>query len=297
VTMLGPDILVRTLSKSTTGTGSSKFAHGNSWQYHSRSDRHSKIACWALVFDLMRHCALLRDHAREGRVGVGINHEMHDFRNKKKKNLDLVICLRAPSSALGGSKGRARGATDFASLAPLYGIEFTRTERTDLDALPTLAISGVSSVLVATEAKAAMTAHQKARPRLHDELTSSHQTIHGDNNDAIAAGIVLVNAAPTFISPDRNEWDLSKIPPRISNHRPQDAQLVVDGLAKLQCRSKVGDEGFDAVGVVVVDCRNDGTPVRVVTASPPAPAPTADFDYARFVRRLAQLYGTRFSRI
>lgn len=295
--MLGPQILVRTLSKPTTGTGASKFAFGNAWQYHSRSDRHSKIACWALVFDLMRHCSLLREHAAAGKVGLGINHEMHDFRNKKKKNLDLVICTRAPLDASGGSKAGAKRAADFAALAPAYDIALTPQEADQLAALPTLVRSGVSSVLVATEAKAAMTAHQKARPRLHDELTSSHQTIHGDNSDAIAAGIVLVNSSDTFISPDKNEWPLGSVPTRVSHHKDNAATLVLEGLSKLQCRSKVGDDGFDAVGVVVVACRNDGSPIRLVAESPPAPAPTTDFDYGRFVRRVAQLYATRFARI
>ncbi|MDP9916732.1 hypothetical protein J2W24_002379 [Variovorax boronicumulans] len=295
--MYGPGLLARTLGKPTSGTGASKFAHGNEWQYHSRSDRHSKIACWGLVFDMMRHCSLLREHAAEAKVGLGINHEMHDFRNNKKKNLDLVICTRAPLESSGGSKAGARKAADFAALASVYGIDLTPKESDELHALPTLARSGVSSVLVATEAKAAMTAHQKARPRLHDELTSSHQTIHGDNSEAIAAGIVLVNASETFISPDRNEWPLGSVPTRISVHKANAATLILEGLEKLQCRAKIDDDGFDAVGVVVIACRNDGSVIRVVTESPPAPGPTANFDYARFVRRLAQLYATRFARI
>jgi hypothetical protein len=297
VRMLGPQILVRTLSKPTTGTGASKFAYGNEWQYHSRSDRHSKIACWTLMFDLLRHCELLREHAASGKVGLGINHEMHDFRNKKKKNLDLVICTRAPFESRGGSKGGARKADSFAALSPVYGIELTPDENDELRSLPNLTLSGVSSVLIATEAKAAMTAHQKARPRLHDELTSSHQTIHGDNSDAIAAGIVLVNASQTFVSPDENKWPLGSVPTKVSVHKPNAATLVLEGLGKLQCRSRVDDVGFDAVGVVVVDCPNDGSPIRLVTESPPAPEPSTDFDYARFIRRLAQLYGTRFARI
>lgn len=297
MSMIGPEILVRTLSKATSGSGASKFAYGNQWQYHSRSDRHSKIACWTLVFDLMRHCDLLRDHAAVGKVGLGINHEMHDFRNKKKKNLDLVICTKAPLALRGSSKGGTRKAKNFAELASAYGIDLTLSEAAELRSLPPLVLSGVSSVLVAAEAKAAMTAHQKARPRLHDELTSSHQTIHGDNSEAIAAGIVLVNASPTFVSPDENKWPLGSMPTKISVHKENAATLILEGLAKLQCRSRIDDAGFDAVGVVTVDCRNDGSPICLVTASPPAPDPSSDFDYARFVRRLAQLYGTRFARI
>lgn len=294
--MLGPRILARTLTVPAAGAGK-PFQFGNVWQYHSRSDRHSKVACWGLVLDLLTECPLLRTHVEAGKVRLGINHELRDFRNAKKKNLDLVLC-RATSgeAASGGSKAGAKGVRDFAGLVERYGIQLTRGDRKALGQLPELPIAGVATVLVATEAKAAMTAFLKARPRLKDELTSSHQTIHGDNQYAIAAGLVLVNAAPTFVSPDLNKHDLKQTPPLVSVHRqPQDAQKIVDGLRDLQRRSTVADSGFDALGVVVLDCRNDGSAVDVVTARPPAPAAADDFDYDRFIHRLAHLYATRFS--
>jgi hypothetical protein len=61
-----------------------------------------------------------------------------------------------------------------------------------------------ATVPVAIEAKACMTEFRKARPLLYDELNSSHLTIHGDTNGAIAAALVIVNIATTFISPTRN---------------------------------------------------------------------------------------------
>lgn len=68
----------------------------------------------------------------------------------------------------------------FAELAKEWGIVLTDAQRERLDDLPAL-VEGVvgSTVLVAMEAKAAMTAHTKARPRLYDELNSSHLTVHG----------------------------------------------------------------------------------------------------------------------
>lgn len=296
--MLGPRILARTLSVPTAGAGK-PFLFGNVWQYHSRSDRHSKVACWGLVLDLLTECPLLRAHVEAGKVRLGINHELRDFRNAKKKNLDLVLC-RATSGApeAGGSRGGSKAVRDFAGLVERYGIELTQNERKILGELPELPIASVSNVLVATEAKAAMTAFLKARPRLKDELTSSHQTIHGDNQHAIAAGLVLVNAASMFVSPDLNKHDLKATPAVTSTHRqPQDAQKVIDGLRDLQRRSTVADSGFDALGVVVLECRNDGSTVELVTAHPPAPVATDDFDYARFIHRLAHLYATRFSGI
>lgn len=202
--MHGPSILVRTLSIATTGAGSKPFAYGNEWQYHSQSDRHSKIACWGMTLDLLLSCPLLRRHIGEGKVGLGINHEMRDFRNNKKKNLDMVLCRSTPLQDKGGSRGGVRGARNFAALSDAYGLKLIESERRILKKLPALPIAGVATVLVATEAKATMTAFLKARPRLKDELTSSHQTIHGDNGSAIAAGLVLINGASTFISPGMN---------------------------------------------------------------------------------------------
>jgi hypothetical protein len=296
--MLGPRILARTLTVPTAGAGK-PFQFGNVWQYHSRSDRHSKVACWGLVLDLLTECPLLRTHVEAGKVRLGINHELRDFRNAKKKNLDLVLC-RATSGAstVGGSRAGAKGVGDFFGLVERYGIQLTKSEKNALGDLPTLPTASVATVLVAIEAKAAMTAFLKARPRLKDELTSSHQTIHGDNQHAIAAGLVLVNAAPTFVSPDRNKHDLKSSVPVVSKHRqPQDAQNIVDGLRDLQRRSTVSDSGFDALGVVALDCSNDGSTVKLVTAHPPAPSGTDDFDYDRFVHRLAHLYATRFSAV
>lgn len=292
----GPNILARTLSTKTTGAGSKPFAYGNAWQYHSQSDRHSKVACWGLTLDLLMNCPLLRTHIADGKVGLGINHELRDFRNNKKKKLDMVLCRIAASPAKTSLKRGPRGAHDFAALSTAYGLDLEPSDRAALAKLPILPIAGVATVLVATEAKAAMTAFLKARPRLKDELTSSHQTVHGDNESAIAAGLVLVNGASSFVSSSLNKHDLSRTPAIVSKHRqPEDAEKIVTGLRDIQRRSSPKDAGFDALGVIVIDCRNDGSSVTCVTGNRPAPTLEDDFDYGRFVHRVAHLYATRFS--
>lgn len=295
--MFCPDILARTLSVPCTGGGKG-YAYGNSWQYHSRSDRHSKVACWGLTFDLLVSCPLLREHIEQGKVKFGINHEMRDFRNNKKKNLDLVLCHASAAGTTGGSRGGGRGATSFAQLAQSYGINLLSSEAAALTKLPRLEIASVSSVLLVIEAKAAMTSFLKARPRLKDELGSSFQTIHGDTESAIAAGLVLVNTSNDFVSPDRNKFTLGgACPTDISLHQqPRNAIQVIEGLREIQRRSKVGDVGFDGLGVLLVNCRNDGvTPVTVNTSDPAILQANDDFEYGRFVQRLAHIYATRFA--
>ena len=81
--MKGPEIVARTMT-----VPSIRDQHGNDWQYHSRSDRHSKVACWATMFDLLEQSALLRRHVADGKVAFGVNHEFSDFRTRRKKKLD-----------------------------------------------------------------------------------------------------------------------------------------------------------------------------------------------------------------
>lgn len=279
--MLGPTIF----AASFVSRGG--FAFGNVWQYHSRSDQHSKVVCWGLLFDLMRHCALLRDHAARSVVGFGINHEMRDFRTNRRKNLDLVICRPRQDATIG--PGRT-----FAERGDEIGVMLDDDARRELAGLPTLTEQPVGAVHMALEAKACMTAFQKARPRLYDELDSSHATVHGNSPHAIAAGLAVVNTATTFISPDLNKHSLAEHAPVVSHHtQPKDARLVVEKLREIPRRARNGEEGFDALAIILVELRNDGSPVRLVD-NDPAPPPGDTYNYEMAVHRLAQLYEQKF---
>lgn len=279
--MYGPGILVRTLSKPER-----EDRWGNRWQYLSRSDHHSKVACWAIVFDLLRTCALLRRHVETGRVGFGINHEMRDFVHDRKKNLDVVLCT--PS---GAESKRSRH--DLSDMVLDYGIDLLDRERTDLAALPGLRSTPVGGVLMALEAKACMTAHQRALPRLYDELNSSHLTVHGATDQAIAAGFTMVNIAERYLSPDLNKKNRTGDPDWSTHAQPRDATLAIDKIRQLPRRSKPGDTGYDALSIVVVRCVNDGTPLALIE-EPPAPQPGDIYHYASMIDRLGHIYATRF---
>ena len=62
-------------------------------------------------------------------------------------------------------------------------------------------------------------------------------------------------------------------------------------MAEIRRRSGGSGTGFDAIGMMVVDMANDGSPVRVVD-EPPVP-----FTYDAMVRRVAHEYAANFSRI
>ncbi len=278
--MDGPTIMVRSMSAVRI-----QDKHDNEWQYHPRSDRHSKIACWAIAFDLLQTCELLRDHVAARKVVLGVNHTLRDFQTQRKKDLDLVIAQ--PSAETADTRERT-----FSEMASDFGLVLSERQRRALDDLPVATEGSVGSVLVAMEAKACMTAHVKALPRLHDELDSSHQTAHGNSERALAVGFVMVNASETFLSPDMNKFSLDGHKPNVNKHRqPADAIRVIEKVREIRRRSGRSTTGFDALGIMVIDLANDGSLVRL-TDEPPSP-----FPYSEMIRRTAHEYAAAFSKI
>ena len=121
-------------------------------------------------------------------------------------------------------------------------------------ALPDPIEGEVGAVHLALEAKACMTAFSKSYPRFYDELNSSHAVIHGASNRALAVGLAIVNVATEFLSPVGE----------LNHHnQPQDALGAMAKVEQLPRRS--GDEGtgYDGLGIVLVDLKNDGSPVTI----------------------------------
>jgi hypothetical protein len=236
-----------------------------------------------VVFDLLASTPLLRRHVEAGLVCFGINHEMRDFVHDRKKNLDLVLC----------TPGGASTGDTLAGFVSAYDIVLTHAERSLLEHMPTLMRAPVGSVVLALEAKACMTAHQRALPRLYDELNSSHLTVHGSNDQAIAVGFTMVNLAESYLSPDLNKKNRTTDPDWSHHKQPRDAQLAIDKIKQLPRRAKAGDVGYDALAIVVIDMPNDGTPVKLVK-SPPAPQQGDIYDYQSMIARLSTIYATRY---
>lgn len=282
--MDGPDIIVRTLSQPAVPD---KF--GNLWQYHSRSDRHSKVACWAILFDMLQHSELLAKHAASGKVTFGINRQMRNFRTNRTKDLDLVISRPGPDSL-------SRPPATMHDLALRWGLRLTAAQQNKLSTLAPLTEGTAGNVLVALEAKACMTAHIKALPRLFDELSSSHSTVHGDTRQALAVGFVMINASETFLSADMNKYNLTERRPTVNEHPTHAATRTIAKMREIDRRTGPNTEGFDAFGAMMVTMRNDGSPVSLMT-DPPAPRLEDVDSYQRMIGRIAQAYATTFADI
>lgn len=267
--MRGPTILARSMSLATR-RGKSPLA----WQYHSRSDSHSKIACWALLFDLLLECDVVREVAEQGRLGFRINHMLVGSINK---TLDLVLTIVQP-----GRQPMPR--RTFADLVSVLGVALTDPDRQALAGLPVFyeeRADDVSEVAVAVEAKACMTEHVKSLPRLHAEILATGYLAKLAAPHCISVSYSLVNASPSFVSPSGRG--------AVNQHKqPDDARRVVDMIGSaVPTASKNNQYGYDVIGTTVVDCRNDGSPVTVIQSDP---APTRN-DHTHYERMLVSLCG------
>jgi hypothetical protein len=210
---------------------------------------------------------------------------MRDFEHDRKKNLDLVLCTPAA--------GNSASTLDLVGLMEKYQVVLSEPEKGILASLPSLKCGPVGSVLMALEAKACMTAHQRALPRLYDELNSSHLTVHGATDQAIAAGFVMINSSDRYVSPDLNKGVRGGEPVWSIHRQPRDATLAIDKVHQIPRRARVGDVGFDAMAITVIECANDGSPV-VIVDGPPSPPKGDIYEYESFIHRLNAEYSTRF---
>lgn len=276
--MKGPQILARTMSIATTRGKSTR-----AWQYHSRSDSHSKIACWTVLFDLLLECDVMRRAAAEGRIGFGINHVMVGPINK---TLDLVVTM-TPETRNGGSRRR------FGDLVNEYGILLDEQESALLEGLPVLfqdLETDISEIAIALEAKACMTEHVKSLPRLHAEILATGYLAKLAAPDCITVSYSLVNAAKSFLSPAGQGGTTQ-------HKQPQDARRVLDMIAKAVPTVFASKQyGYDVVGVTTLVCANDGSPVSI--SADPAVAPTHSdvLHYERMIRGICSAYRGRFAR-
>jgi hypothetical protein len=150
-------------------------------------------------------------------------------------------------------------------------------------------VNQLAQLQVSCEAKSTMTEHSKSKPRMYDELSSSHEIIHQGRADAIATGIAVVNVAATFVSPLRQKSHT----PIITKHKqPKAAAGMVSHLRGLKIRDSTSGVGFDAFCTIVLDCDNISC-ARLWTA-PPAPQPGDVDHYTTYVDRIARFYRERF---
>jgi hypothetical protein len=234
---------------------------GHEYRYHSRSDSHSKSLGRLIAKDLVASCPLLRAHARAGKVVCGINLKYSWTGSGKSKTIDLAI-----------------------GTPPAGPLELQVADGELIEGV-------IGRVLFSCELKTVMTEHGKSQPRIYDELSSSHGIVHAGDNDAIAAGVTVVNIADRFASPLRQTKGQ---PLKFTHHtQPHAAQQMVMHLRGLPIRDDRTSVGFEAYATIVISCDNVNTATLHTEA--PAPQPGERDHYDTFVQRFVKAYTERFS--
>lgn len=147
------------------------------------------------------------------------------------------------------------------------------------------------SVLVSVEHKTIMTAHGKARKNRYGDLIAYCNHMHNHRKDCVAAGIVVINTSGEYANPNGFAKGLKR--PHFNMEK-----VVADTIgifSAIPLRNKPGDPNDQPEALAIIVVNYDGlNPASLVTR---APAPTAGnrAHYDNFLRRICDLFSTRFS--
>lgn len=222
--------------------------------YHPRSDKHSNALARSVVEDLVTHCAPIRSRARAGELVFSLNATI--LSGTAEWNVDLVL----GQPPIGFSERPASGAM----------IE-----------------SPPSTVQVAVEFKAVMTEHRKAIKNRKRDFEAHHDHVHRYDDRAIAGGLLVVNASPTFTSPLRSEPTVHRKPEQLVKH-------CVDQMRAVATRSRTGEMGLDAKGVLVVTMDTAEPGRTSYLERPPAPPVGDPQHYDAFIQAICNRFTERF---
>jgi len=223
--------------------------------YHPRSDKHSNVLATAIVHDLLARCPLIAEEARLGQLVYDLNMDLRF--GTATWNVDLV--LGTPAVTLDTS-----------------GASILRQTP--------------STVRLAIEIKGVMTEHRKAVKNRKRDFEAHHEHVHNYNRRAIAAGVMVINAAARFASPLRTAVTLHGDPGAIS-------RVVEHCVTEMRNVTESGGGsayGIDAKSVLVVDFENVNLAAARYVHSPPAPQAGDPLHYDSFMQKLCDEYTSRF---
>ncbi len=226
--------------------------HLRSEGYHPRSDKHSNSLARAIAEDLTAYCPAIQDLAIAGSLVYDINFTLRA--GTADWNVDLVL-------------GRP------ATVEPPSGTAIRQ--------------STPSSIQIAIELKAVMTEHRKAVKNRKRDLEAHHEHVHNYDNEAIAGGVLIINAAPVFKSPLRTTSTQHRDPDRLVEH-------CVGSLRSVSSRGGKTGYGLEAACALVVDLGNESRGHATFVDSLPAPQVGDPLHYDSFIQSICEQYRRRF---
>lgn len=231
------------------------LAHLRSEGYHPRSDKHSNALARCVVRDLVEHCPAIRDKAQGGELVYSLNFRL--LTGTAEWNVDLVLGQPAMGSTARPGPGEI------------------------VEAPP-------STVQIAIEFKAVMTEHRKAVKNRKRDFEAHHDHVHRYSDRAIAGGLLVINASPTFTSPLRSQATVHRQPIWLVKH-------CVEEMRAVAVRSRIGDVGLDAKGVVVVSLDTAAPERATFVTNPPAPGVGNPMHYDAFIQTICNRYTEHYA--
>lgn len=226
--------------------------------YHPRSDKHSNCLAEIIVRDLVTRCECIHRHAADGKIVYTLNHTIRA--GTADWNVDLVV----------GPPGMP------VSVGP-----------------DTVIAQGVPSrVWVAVELKSVMTEHRKAVKNRKRDLEAHHEHVHNVSRDAIAGGLLIVNAASEFKSPLRPDPTTHRKPKALVEH-------CIEELRSVSSRGGATGYGLEAKCALVVSVDNQpdsqgGFPSSCFADSKFGPRDGDPLHYDSFIGTICDIYCSRF---
>jgi len=222
--------------------------------YHPRSDKHSNALAEAIIVDLIRRCPPIREKAGKGELVYDLNFTI--AAGTSDWNVDLVLGPPPPEGD-----------------PPDEGTPIRRTRP--------------STVQVAIEIKSVMTEHRKAIKNRKRDFEAHHQHVHRYSNQAVAAGVLVVNQAGRFKSPLRKEATTHKNAEKLIEH-------CILQMRSVTSRSGLQGEGLEARSVIVVDMDNLYLKTTKYVVKSPAPPVGDPLHHDAFIQSVCAVYTQRF---
>ncbi len=221
--------------------------------YHPRSNKHSNALSEEIVADLIENCPKIADQAAAGDLVYSLNFDL--IYGQSQWNVDLVLGAPPPG-------------TPPPENSPMRQ-------------------SDPATVQVAVELKSVMTEHRKAVKNRKRDFEAHHDHVHRYSATAIAGGVMVVNAAPTFKSPLRPDATVHKDPAELVEH-------CVREMRNISMRPDLTGHGLEASAALVVNMDNEDLQSTDYVVTAPAPLVGDPLHYDAFVQRLCAAYTERF---